>query len=135
MSRILCFLADIIIVSLPIHLFFAFVMKVSNSQFTLLSRLLIAVYNVILIECWHGQTVGKYFGKLKVVSKEGQKAEMINTGIREMIKSLYLIPIIGWLLASISMIMLFFNGQTLHDVIGKSKESFIWEKENIVDGI
>lgn len=126
--RILCGLVDAIIIMIPIQFIMMGVFQVSMRQGDLFLQLLFAVYGVLLNEYW-GMTVGKYFGKLCIVDMDGQKVTMMYLGLRELSKSLYFIPYVGWGLCLISIIMMLVrkDGRTLHDFIANTNVVFRWQ--------
>lgn len=93
--RILCGLVDFLLIMIPIQFIMMGVFSVSLSQADLLFKLLFAVYGALLTE-YMGMTAGKYFGKLRVADNRGGKAPILYVGLRELTKSLYLIPWLGW---------------------------------------
>lgn len=128
--RILCGMLDAILVMLPIQLVMMGIFQVSTGQADLLYKFLFAVYGTLLTEYWGG-TVGKYFGKLSVMDINGGKPPIMYMGIRELAKSMYFIPGIGWMAAFISLLMLFMrkDGRMLHDLIGNTRVVYRWQVE------
>jgi uncharacterized RDD family membrane protein YckC len=127
--RILGFIADYIIVTFPVFFIMVIYFKVSENQAGLLFQLLFAVYGTLFMEYMNGATIGKRFGKTKVVTVEDTKPTLVEYGMRELVKTLYFIPIIGWILAIISGIMLFVkDGRTIHDIISKTKVIYTWNQ-------
>ena len=106
--------------------------SVSNVDF--LFRLLFAVYGVLMVEYNRGATLGKLFGKLMVIDRSGTKATMLYVGLRELVRSMYMIPVAGWLAGLVSVVLLFVNGRTLHDVVGNTQVVFRWEYEEQEEG-
>jgi len=126
--RILCFIVDFIITAFPVIFIMLMYFKVSDNQAQLLFQLLFAVYGTLLMEYMKGATIGKYFGKIKVVTVEGTTPTLVEYGMRELVKTLYFVPFIGWALAFISIVMLFIkDARTIHDYISKTKVIYIWE--------
>lgn len=119
--RLGCACIDYMILMLPTQLLMLGVMGIDSSRVDFLFRLLFAIYGVLMIEYNHGATVGKSFGHLLVVDKTGGHATMLYVGLRELIRSMYLIPVIGWFFGIISVIMMFTRGDTLHDMVGRTK--------------
>lgn len=127
--RILSFVADYIIVSFPVILIMVMYFRVSDKQAELLFQLLFAVYGTLFMEYMNGATVGKRFGKIKVVTQENTKPTMVEYGMRELVKTLYFIPLIGWLFACVSLVLLFIRqGRALHDYIARTKVIYQWEQ-------
>ena len=120
--RILATVIDIIIIIVPIQFIMMGVFGVSMRQAEFFFQILFAVYGTLLIEYW-GLTLGKYFAKLKVVDASGTKPTLMYVGLRELTKSMYFIPWIGWFLGVASGIMMLVrqDGRTLHDFIGKTR--------------
>lgn len=128
--RILCGAVDVIIILVPIQFIMMGIFNVSPGQADLLFKLLFAVYGALLTEYW-GKTIGKFFGKLRVVDVDGGKPAILYVGLRELTKTLYLVPYIGLILLVISLIMMCFTreGRTIHDVVGNTKVVFVWQTE------
>ncbi len=103
--RILCGVVDFLLIMIPIQFIMMGVFSVSLRQADLLFKLLFAVYGALLTE-YMGMTAGKYFGKLRVADNRGGKAPILYVGLRELTKSLYLIPWLGWGLALVSLAMM-----------------------------
>ncbi len=128
--RLLCGVVDFIIIMIPIQFIMMGVFQVSTRQADLFFQLLFAVYGTLLNEYW-GMTVGKYFGKLKIVDMDHQKPSILYLGLRELSKSLYLIPYVGWCLCLISvfMILLRKDKRAIHDLIANTKIVYQWQVE------
>ena len=127
--RLGCALIDCLLLLLPVQLVMLGIMQQDPSRIDFLFRLLFAVYGVLMIEYCDGATLGKRFGKLMVVDRSGAKATMLYVGLRELVRAMYLIPVVGWIAGCISALMMFVNGQTLHDMAGGTKVIFRWEYE------
>lgn len=119
--RLFCGIIDYIIIILPVQVILMFFLRVPQAQIEILFKFLYAVYGVILIENFNGATIGKWFGKIKIISKDGGKPTMIETGIRELVKTMYFIPYIGWLLGVINCMLVLLKVTTLHEFISNSK--------------
>lgn len=128
--RILCGAVDFIIILVPIQFIMMGVFRVSTGQADFLFKLLFAVYGTLLTEYW-GKTVGKFFGKLRVVDASGEKPEILYMGLRELTKSLYLVPYAGAVLLTVSILMMAIrrDGRALHDLVGNTKVVFVWQTE------
>lgn len=122
-------LIDYLLLLLPVQLIMLGVMQLSASSVDLLFRLLFAVYGVLMIEYNKGATLGKKFAKLMVVDRSGAKATMLYAGLRELVRSMYMIPVAGWIAGAISVVMMFVNGRTLHDMVGNTQVIYCWEYE------
>jgi uncharacterized RDD family membrane protein YckC len=132
--RILSFLIDYIIIAFPVIFIMLMYFKLSEVQVELLFQLLLAVYGALFMEYMNGATLGKRFGKIKVVTIEDTTPTLVEYGMRELVKTIYFFPIVGWALAIVSIIMLFFkDGRTIHDRIAKTKVIYIWNQVEIED--
>lgn len=131
--RLLCGLIDYLIVLLPVQLLMLGVMQVSANQADLLFRLLFAVYGVVMIEYNEKATIGKKFGKLMVVDRAGTKAPMLYVGLRELVRSMYLIPVAGWIAGLVSVAMMLTTGKTLHDMAGGTMVIYRWQYQDLED--
>lgn len=131
LMRLGCGLIDYLLLLLPVQLMMLGIMQLSANQVDFLFRLLLAVYGVLMIEYNHGATIGKHLGRLMVVDRSGAKATMMYVGLRELVKSMYLIPVAGWIAGLISAVMLFITGRTLHDIVGNTQVIFRWEYEPV----
>lgn len=100
-------------------------------QIEILFNFLYAVYGVILIENLNGATIGKWFGKIKVISKDGGKLTLTESGMRELIKAMYFIPYIGWLLGAINCMLVVLKVTTLHEFISNSK--VIYNSDEVIE--
>ena len=120
---------DYLLLLLPVQLVMLGYMQLDANQVDFLLRLLLAVYGVLMVEYNHGATIGKIFGKLMVVDRSGAKATMMYVGLRELVKSMYLIPVAGWIACAVSIVMMFLSGRTLHDMVGNTQVIFRWEYE------
>lgn len=120
--RILCGIVDFLIIMAPIQFIMMGVFQVSVRQADLFFKLLFAVYGALATE-YFGMSLGKYFGRLKVIDVSGVKPPMMYSGLRELAKSLYFIPYIGWAAAAVSLLMMMVrtDGRALHDLIGNTR--------------
>lgn len=127
--RLLSAVIDLIIVSIPVIFVMMGIFQVTVSEAEFLLKILLAVYGVLFMEYMNGATPAKRLGKVKVISIDGTKPTLLEYGMREMVKSLYFVPWIGWLLCLISIVMLFAgSGRTIHDFVGKTKVVYVWDK-------
>lgn len=132
--RLACGLIDYLLLLLPVQLVMLGILQQSVSNVDFLFRLLFAVYGVLMVEYNRGATLGKLFGKLMVIDRSGTKATMLYVGLRELVRSMYMIPVAGWLAGLVSVVLLFVNGRTLHDVVGNTQVVFRWEYEEQEEG-
>lgn len=119
--RLLCALIDYLLLLLPVQLLMLGIMQVEVSRVEFLFRLLLAVYGVLMIEYNHGATLGLSIGRMMVVDKAGCKATMLYVGLRQLVCSMYLIPVAGWIAGAVSLVMMLRNGNSLHDMAGNTK--------------
>ena len=120
--RILCGILDGLIIMIPIQMIMMGIFEVSIRQAELFFQFLFAVYGTLFTEYW-GQSLGKYFGRLKCADANGGKAPILYVGVRELVKSLYIVPVFGWAACGVSIVMMFVrkDGRTLHDLAGNTK--------------
>ena len=120
--RILCGGLDGLILMIPIQVVMLGIFGVSISQAELFFKFLFAVYGALLTEYW-GQSVGQYFGRLVCVDVNGGKAPILYVGIRELVKALYIVPVIGWACCAVSIVMMVAgkDGRTLHDLAANTR--------------
>ncbi len=128
--RVLCGLLDAIIVMIPIQFIMIGIFQVSTAQADVLFKFLFAVYGALFTE-YLGSTPGKYLGRLWCKDVNGGKAPILYTGLRELVKSMYVIPVIGWGAAAVSLLMMAVrkDGRTLHDMVGNTRVVYqkTWE--------
>lgn len=125
--RLACAFIDYLLLMLPVQLVLFGMLGVDVSQADFLFRLLLAVYGTLFVEYNHGATAGKMLGRLRVVDSTGGKPPILYVGLRELVKSMYLIPYVGWACGAVSVVLLFWRGTTLHDLAGRTKVLFRWE--------
>ncbi len=130
--RILCGLLDAMIVMIPLQFIMLGIFQVSAAQAELLYKFLFAVYGALFTE-YLGSTPGKYLGRLRCRDVNGGKAPMLYTGLRELVKAMYFIPVVGWGAAAVSLVMMVVrrDGRTLHDMVGNTSvvSQKAWEDE------
>ena len=130
--RLLSALVDYIIIMLPVQLILLGVVGAAEREADFLFRLLLAVYAVIMISTTaHGQTLGKMLSKTAVRDSTGMKAILMYIGIRELTKLLYFVPIFGWGLGAVSILLMFIKGRALHDYIADTNVFFLWELPSV----
>lgn len=130
--RILSTVIDVIVVSVPVIFIMMMYFGVSGTQADMMMELLLAVYGVLMIHYFDGATLGKRIGRMKVMTSDGVKVTLMEAGMRELMKCLYLIPLIGWVLAVVSTLMLFFgDGRTIHDRVSGTRVIYIWNQPEV----
>lgn len=129
--RILCGAVDFLIIMVPIQFIMMGIFRVSMRQADLFFQLLYAVYGALLTE-YMGMTIGKYFGRLKVLDSSGAKPTILYLGLRELTKAIYFIPFLGWGVGFISILMMLIrnDGKALHDFVGNTTVLYSWQAEN-----
>lgn len=120
-QRMLCGLIDLLVVMLPVQLIMMGVMQVDAVTAGYFFVLLLALYGVICIESTAGQTLGKFFGRLQVVDKDGGRPTLLYLGLRELTKAFYVLPHFGPLIALVSLGWYLLRGETLHDAAGRTR--------------
>lgn len=133
--RILCGIVDFLIIMVPIQFIMMGIFQVSMRQADLFFQLLYAVYGALLTE-YMGMTIGKYFGRLRVLDTSGAKPALLYVGLRELTKAIYFIPYIGWTVGFISILMMLIrqDGKALHDFVGNTTVVYNWQTENKKEG-
>ena len=126
--RVLCGAVDFLIIMIPIQFIMMGIFRVSTSQADFFFKLLFAIYAAMMTE-YCGVTLGKYFGRLRVVDISGGKPVLLYLGLRELAKSLYLIPFLGWGIGCVSLVMMAVrkDGRALHDLIGNTRIVYSWQ--------
>jgi len=126
--RLLSALVDFIIIMLPVQLILLGVVGAGEREANFLFTLLFAIYGVLLISITrYGQTVGKIISKTAVRDSTGKKAVLMYIGMRELTKLIYFIPVLGWGIGFISVLLMFIKGRALHDYIADTRVFFLWE--------
>lgn len=133
--RVLGFLIDGIIIMIPVQFILLGILHVPVSQAEMLLKFLFAVYGVLFMSYTKGATIGKLLGKTCVVTTDDMVPSLMEYGIRELVKSMYFIPIFGWILAFISCGMICFGkGRGIHDYIVHTKVIYVWNRLEETDG-
>jgi len=120
--RVLAAVIDLFIIMLPVQFIMIGVFQVSDRQAEFFFCVLSAVYGTLAVE-YTNMTLGKYFGKLRVVDNSGGTLSILYVGLRELTKAMYFIPYIGWFIGVLSAFMMFIrqDKRALHDIIGNTK--------------
>lgn len=127
--RLLCGFVDYLLLLLPVQFVLLVWIGTNATSADFLFRILFAIYGVLMVEYNHGATLGKMVGRLKVVDRAGGKPPILYVGLRELIKAMYLIPLVGWAAGLVSIVLLFVRGTTLHDMAGNTEVIFRWEEK------
>lgn len=127
--RLLCAFVDYLLLLLPVQFVLLVWIGTNATSADFLFRILFAIYGVLMVEYNHGATLGKMVGRLKVVDRAGGKPPILYVGLRELIKAMYLIPLVGWAAGLVSIVLLFARGTTLHDMAGNTEVIFRWEEK------
>lgn len=122
--RILSYVIDLLLIYLPCYALLTN-LAVYNKFAATLSLLLFFVYNVVSLNVFNFQTVGKFFSKTRVYSHDGFKNNL-SIYIRELAKISYLLPgIVGVGCLVISIIVYCISGKPLHDLLAQTNVAFI----------
>ena len=113
--RLYAFAMDNLLVLLPCQLLVAMIFENYSLQL-FVPQFFLFLYNLICVLSFNGQTIGKYFARLQVVTPENQ----LMLGAREGAKLLYSLPNVGWLFALSALILWVTTGNSLHDWVGQS---------------
>nr|WP_242550201.1 RDD family protein [Enterococcus sp. MJM16] len=116
-QRVLATFIDLIVIYIPVYFLVNIMVK---GFFTpgILTATLFVIYNVLAIHSFQGQTIGKYFAKIRV---KDVGRSIMEDSIREVIKLLYFLPLLGVITGVLSLSCYFIRGSFLHDIIGKSE--------------
>ena len=121
LQRILASLIDLMMVYLPTQFLLFILFKNRTSGQFGLSVLLFVLYNILGSMYFSGQTIGKYFARLKVIPVTKSMMEM---GQREAVKILYFLPYAGFFFMGASVFVYIREGRFLHDKVGSSEVIF-----------
>ena len=88
-----------------------------------IGSLIFTVYIILAPILFKGYHFGKYMMGMKIVKDDYDNPSILNIFVREMCKMIYIIPIVGVVLAIISnyMVNVREDGKTIHDIIAKTK--------------
>ena len=121
LQRILANLIDIMVIYLPVQFLLLVLFRDQMSGQFWLSVFLFVLYNSLVSMYFSGQTIGKYFARLRVTPVTNSIVEM---GQREAVKIVYFLPFVGILFMGISLLIYIREEQFLHDKIGRSEVIF-----------
>ncbi|GAB2022408.1 hypothetical protein RyT2_14820 [Pseudolactococcus yaeyamensis] len=117
-QRILATLIDLIIVYVPLVLLVNIMFSEMGSLANIFPAILFIVYNIVAVNSFKGQTIGKYFAKLRV---KNESISLMADSVREAVKILYFLPFAGFAFILLSCAIYVRKGKFLHDIIGKSE--------------
>lgn len=88
-----------------------------------IGSLIFTVYIILAPILFKGYHFGKYMMGMKIVKDDYDNPSILNIFVREMCKMIYIIPIVGVILAVVSnyMVNVREDGKTIHDIIAKTK--------------
>lgn len=115
------FCIDTLLVMVPTQLVTLDYLKLTPMQAQIYFVILFAVYGAVTTQACHGMTAGKYFAKLEVLSRDGSRPSLMYLGLRELMKGMYFLPLIGPILAVVSVGLYLWKGTTLHDSLGQTQ--------------
>lgn len=122
--RILGYIIDLFLIYIPCYGILT-KLAIYNQFASTLSLLLFFVYNVVSLNVFNFQTVGKHFSKTQVISQDGYKINL-SIYIREIAKLGYLLPgIVGIGCLILSLVAYLITGKSLHDLLAQTKVEFI----------
>lgn len=112
---------DIIIILVPLFFIGLYIFEFSFKVSELYAQAGFLIYNILMIDWRHGQTLGKKIARLYVVFEEGEQVPLIKKGMREVAKLLYFLPIIGIFFCIISICLYLVKKKFIHDMVGRSR--------------
>lgn len=121
LQRMLASVIDLLVIYFPSQFLVFILFREQASAQIWLPAFLFILYNLLATAYFSGQTIGKYFARLKVTSPSSSMMEM---GQREAVKILYFLPLAGPFFMLISLISYLKEGQFLHDKMGQSEVIF-----------
>lgn len=88
-----------------------------------IGSLIFTIYIILAPILFKGYHFGKYMMGMKIVKDDYDNPSIFNILVREMCKMIYIIPIVGVILAIISnyMVNVREDGKAIHDIIAKTK--------------
>lgn len=125
--RLGAFLIDTMLVMLPTQLITLDYLKLSPMQAQIYFVILFALYGAVCSYAFQGRTAGKYVGKLVTVSQDGTPPSLLYLGLRELMKGMFFLPLVGPVLALISAVLYLWKGTTLPDRLGHT-QVMLWKQ-------
>lgn len=95
-----------------------------NSYMSLrLGSLIFTTYIILFPTFFRGYHFGKYMMGIKIVKNNYENPSIVNIIVREVSKMIYVIPILGVILAIISNYMMNIreDGKSIHDIVARTK--------------
>lgn len=122
LSRALALIIDNIIIFALVVGIFINIGKSGESALNI-GSLLFTIYIILAPILFKGYHFGKYMMGMKIVKDNYDNPSILNILVREISKMIYVIPIVGIILAIVSnyMINIRDDGKTIHDMIAKTK--------------
>ncbi|MFD1433327.1 RDD family protein [Lacticaseibacillus yichunensis] len=127
--RALAGLIDFIVAYVPAVIIFVFGLHTSTRNADLLGQAIFVLYNIVALTGFHGQTVGKYFGHLKVDTAKLASQNVMFVGIREVTKVLFFTPVIGIPLLIVNLAVCLLKGRTIEDYVGQTVVTVVEPRE------
>jgi uncharacterized RDD family membrane protein YckC len=118
--RALAAVIDVIIIYVPSVVLFNTFLVHQIRYADLMAQAVFALYNIVAVTGFHGQTIGKYFARLRVDTSQLMSQRTFFAGMREVAKLLYFTPIIGVPLIGINLLVCLVTGKMLEDYIGQT---------------
>ncbi len=119
-NRILAGLIDLIVFYIPCQLL-TYVVLPQGNQSNLLSQFLFCLLLTVCV-LGYGQTPGKFFARLKVVSSN-QSDDWLWVSARELSKIVYFLPFVGLFLAIVSLVLYVLKGRFIHELLSGKEVS------------
>ena len=109
------------ILALPLGLLIN--MNISNNNALMIAGLIFLIYSLITPILFNGYNLGKYMLGIKIVKDDYGRPNIFQILLRELIKMMYTIPILGIILMLISNFIANKreDNKMLHDLISKTK--------------
>ena len=129
--RFLCFAVDFVVVMFALQIvLFGFMDLSPDAGLAPLVFFIaaFAVYNILFVYYMGGQTPGKAVGRLfvKDIERDGlEKPDMSQLFLRESLKAIYFVPVIGQLIGLASAVLVMFGKSSLHDYVGRTAVLFL----------
>ncbi len=89
----------------------------------IIGSFIFTTYTILTPTIFKGYNLGKYMLGMKIVKDDYDNPSILNIVLREFAKIIYVIPIIGVILAIVSNYMMNIreDGKAIHDIVAKTK--------------
>lgn len=117
----LSFLLDVLIPAIAQVMLYLLVPTLDSIFSILITAIYYHIYLFVSMALSKGRTVGQLLGKTRVIHKTGFSTSWLNYYMRAFISTIYVIPVVGWVMLTISAVTPFFmRGITLTDLISQT---------------